>query len=76
MTENQLAREIGDNLKSIMDEYGISQKELSELTGISRPMISKYISGDFIPTLKNIINIAYILECDLTELVDADEMID
>lgn len=75
MTEERLAREIGNNLKSVMYEYGVTQKELSELTGISRSTISKYIYGDMVPTLKNILNIAYALECDITELVDADEPI-
>lgn len=75
MTETGLAKGIGSNIKSALDEYGISQTELSELTGISKSTISKYVYGDIIPTLKNLINIAYALECDLTELVDADEKI-
>lgn len=76
MTENQLAKELGANLKSVMDEYGVNQKELSEMTGISRPMINKYVNGETIPTLINLINIANILDCELTDFVDAYEFIE
>lgn len=39
-----------DNLKVIMTEKGISQADLSKLTGIGRSSISQYLSGKNVPT--------------------------
>lgn len=75
MTEVQLAKEIGFNIKRALDEYDMTQVELSELTGISKSTITKYIYGDAIPSIRNLINIAYVLECSLTDLIDVDEFI-
>jgi len=32
-------------LKNLMEEYGLTQARVSDLTGISRPNISQYVSG-------------------------------
>jgi len=42
--------EFGEWLRSIMKEYGISQKRLSEETGICVRTIHRYIYGDVQPS--------------------------
>ena len=37
-------------LKKLMNELGLSQSKLSELTGISKPNISQYINGKHEPS--------------------------
>ena len=76
MTTEDMNFEIGQNIKSILDEYGMSQKELADEIGVSKQIISSYIYGERQPTIKNLINIAYILNCDINELITCDDFIE
>lgn len=40
----------GTNLKRRLDDLGISQKEFSKMTGISRPSLSQYLTSDILPS--------------------------
>ena len=75
MTEVELMELVGNNIKAVLKESWMTQKELSEETGINETLISRYIRGERLPSLKNLINIANVFECPLTDLVDADERI-
>ena len=44
MSQQEWLDIFGDNLLSILEEEGISQKELSRLTGLSESTISRYIN--------------------------------
>lgn len=72
MTELELMRDFGENLKSLLDEWGMSQQELADEIDVGKSTISKYINGTCMPSLVNVINIAYVLECDIEELIDID----
>lgn len=75
MTERNFIKEIGDNLNSVLIECGVSQRELSEDTGISESTISRYICGERMPSIKNLVNICYALDCDINEIVFTYEQI-
>lgn len=75
MTKFEFYREIGQNLKDLLDEYGMTQRELAIRIGVSKQIISAYINGERKPTIENLANIAYVLECDINELIMVDEMI-
>ena len=70
MDEYKLLHDFGRNLKGLLDDSFMSQKELSEATGINESTISRYIAGNCMPTLKNIVSIMIALECEFYELVD------
>lgn len=70
MTKEGLKQTIGVNIRDMLEEAGITQNELSEETGISRSTISHYINGDKLPNVNNLINIAYALDCEITDLLD------
>lgn len=76
MTTLDLNIEIGHNIKTVLDEYGMTQKELADEIGVSKQTISAYICGERQPTIKNLINIAYVLECDIDDLITCDDFID
>lgn len=40
----------GMNLKRKLDDMGITQKEFSKMTGISRPSLSQYLTSDILPS--------------------------
>lgn len=75
MTEIEFMQEFGKNLKEELDVAGLSQKELSDETGISESTISYYIKGERAPSLKNVINIALALDCDIDDLTDVTDKI-
>lgn len=75
MTKFEFYREIGQNLKDLLDEYEMTQRELAIRIGVSKQIISAYINGERKPTIENLANIAYVLECDINELIMVDEMI-
>lgn len=57
-----------DNMKQIMTERGITQAELSKITGIGRSSISQYLSGKNEPTPERKVVIAEGLGVDPEEL--------
>lgn len=76
MSEVEWLDIFGDNLRGILEEYGMSQSELAEETYLSQQAISKYINKQSVPSLKAIINIAYVLDISIDELIDFDAMIE
>lgn len=57
-------------LKRKMDERFMSQMELSELTGLSTAMLSRYMNGKAMPSIRNAGLIARALDCSVYELYD------
>lgn len=72
ISEMVFLKEFGENLKSVLEEYGMSQGELAKELGISRSSVNMYISGKRMPSIKTLVNIAHVLDCELTDLTDAD----
>lgn len=65
-----------ENLKTILDERGMSQKDLAEDSGIAASSINDYITKRQIPGAVSIINIAYALDMEVSDLIDFDERIE
>ena len=70
MDEHKLLLDFGRNLKDLLNESCMCQRELSELTRISESTISRYIAGDAMPSLVNVVKIMRALECTFEDLVD------
>lgn len=60
---------IGYNITRIMDEKGMTQTELAELTGMSRSSIADYASDKCSPLAENLGKIAVALEVPVDDLV-------
>lgn len=67
--EDRFRMEFGRRLRRIMDFNHVSQLELSEKTGITPAMISRYICGKATPSFYNADKIARALGCSVTELI-------
>ena len=76
MSELEWLDIFGDNLAQMLDEVNMSQRELADEINTHETTISRYINKERIPSVKNILNIAYVLDCDINELVDFGDMID
>lgn len=66
--EDNFTREFGKRLRSVLCHKCITQQELSEMTGIPRPILSRYITGKTCPSLYKANKIARALDCSLDEL--------
>ena len=76
MTQDEWKFSFGENLYSTLKDRNISQKELAKMCDISQGMISDYINGFRAPNIFAIINIAYVLDVDIDELVDVGDYIE
>jgi len=63
-------------LKELREMKGMSQEDLAKKLGINRTMIIHYEKGRNQPSLERVIQMAYILDCKLDDLVDTDRYLD
>lgn len=75
MSEMEWLDCFSSNLKILLKESGMTQKELAEESGLTEASISQYINKRNMPNAKAIVNLAYALDCSVDELVDFDEAI-
>ena len=75
MTQNEWRNMFSNNLLDILQDKGMTQAQLARDAGISSSRISEYINERTTPTIFAIINIAYALDMDVSELVDFDDRV-
>lgn len=75
MGEVEWLHMFGDNLKCLLYEANMTQRELARELDVAESTISRYISGEQLPSIKNVVNISYVLDCDVSEMVDFGEPI-
>lgn len=61
-------KEFGRKLNRAIADKGINQEKLSEMMGISRQMLSRYIRGNSTPSGYVLSRLAEVLDCDVREL--------
>ena len=66
----------GENLEELMEERDMTQLDLARDSGLSVGSINAYIHKQSPPGIKAIINIAYALDIDVSELIDFGDSID
>jgi transcriptional regulator with XRE-family HTH domain len=60
-------------LRAIRDRNGLTQKQLSEKSGISQPNISDVENGRVVPTVVTAAKLAKALNCTIDDLLDDKE---
>jgi len=68
--EKDIALKLGYKIRYERDKRGISQEELAELSGVCIATIGKLERGICNITIKNLYNIAKVLDLDLGILTD------
>lgn len=68
MTEEECRKEFGYRLRRVMFIKRVDQTELSRRTGISQPLLSRYMSGKTTPSFYNVDRICKALECSVDDL--------
>ena len=61
-----------DNLKSALDERGISQADLARHLDVSRATVSNWLSGNRTPSYANLVRIAKAVSMSISELLGED----
>lgn len=59
-----------NNLKKLLTDKNMTQKELSEITGITESAISRYTKENRIPRGDNLIKIARALNVQMEDILD------
>ena len=60
MSEVEWINIFSANLKSLLDETGMTQRELAKATGISEVTISKYLHKQCMPSVAALVNIYHV----------------
>lgn len=63
---------IGELLKDLRKEKGLTQEQLAEQFNVSRKSVSRWETGNNLPNLDTLIEIADFYEIDLRELLDGE----
>lgn len=69
VTEHEWRKIFSKNLTRKLRNFGMTQDELSYITGISQVTISKYINCKATPSTYNVRKIAKALKCSVSELM-------
>lgn len=76
MTETEWLEIFGDNLKDLIDKQGYTQRDLADEVGLDEGTISRYVNKQRIPGVRALVNIAYVLDCSLDDLMDFGDRIE
>ena len=64
---------VSEQLKFFRKEFGLTQKQLGDITGIAEITIRQYEAGKYKPKLENLKKISDALSIPLAALLDIDE---
>ena len=70
VTDEDCREVFASNLSEFMNTRGVGQMALSERTGLSTAMISKYLNRKATPSITNLKKIAHALDCHFDELLE------
>lgn len=61
-----------ENLKFLREQKNMSQNSLSKLTNVSQATINRWESGENIPSIDNVIDIASVLKVPIEDIIGKD----
>ncbi len=65
-----------DNLSDIMDEVGISQRQLAKKAHITEAALSRYLNKQRMPNMRTFMNLCYALQCEYSDLLPTYGMVE
>ena len=65
-----------DNLSDIMDEVGISQRQLAKKAHITEAALSRYLNKQRMPNMRTFMNLCYALQCEYSDLLTTYSMVE
>lgn len=68
-------QELANKIRELVDTSTYSQVEVARLIGVDKSAVSRWMTGERTPTMKNLIDLADTLEVDIRELWAGQEAI-
>ena len=65
-----------DNLSDIMDEVGISQRQLAKKAHVTEAALSRYLNKQRMPNMRTFMNLCYALQCEYSDLLPTYSMVE
>ena len=65
-----------DNLSDIMDEVGISHRQLAKKAHITEAALSRYLNKQRMPNMRTFMNLCYALQCEYSDLLPTYSMVE
>ena len=69
MQKDEYDKAFGEHLKSLIEEKGMTQKELARRTGLTEASVSRYISGHRTPRITQAYRMAWAIGIDMNTLI-------
>lgn len=76
MTEQEWIDIFGDNLKELIESRKMSQNQFAYRCNITPAALSFYLNKKRIPGIRTIINMSYVLNVSIDDLIDFGDTID
>lgn len=67
------AKAFGENLRAHLSSHGISQKWVAEQMNTTTATVSRYVSGDRVPGLENLVDLAAALNVSVDYLLGIEQ---
>lgn len=65
MTRSEWCCRFGNELRKLLEEKDMTQKELADKLYLSEATVSQYVNGNIMPSIKMVINISYVLNVSI-----------
>lgn len=75
MRERELIDIFGDNLRYVMNNNYMTQRELADASGLDESVISRYLRKQVMPSTRCLINLAVALDCSIEDLIPCYELV-
>ena len=75
MSEAEWLDIFGDNLREMIAEQGMTQADFADEIGVTEATVSYYVNKKKMPGIKAIVNMAYVLNISIDELIDFGDRI-
>ena len=75
MSEIEFIDIFSDNLRELMLEHNITQIELADEILVNKSTITRYLNKSTMPSIKALINLSIVFNCDIEDLVPTYDLI-
>lgn len=75
MSELEFIDIFSDNLRDLMLERNMTQLELSRKIRVNKSTITRYLNKTTMPSVKAIVNMCIVFDCDIEDLIPTYDLI-
>ena len=75
MSEIEFIDIFSDNLRELMLEHNITQMELADEILVNKSTITRYLNKSTMPSIKALINLSIVFNCDIEDLIPTYDLI-